>query len=56
MRRWLVINLIGIPIVTRHVQQLHADRYSLREIAEIIGVSKSQVHRLLVDKRIVRQG
>ena len=45
----------GVPIVTRHVQQLAGDGYSLREIAGILGLSKSQVHRLLRE-RSVQQG
>lgn len=51
-----IVDDAGVPIVTRHVQQHHAEGFSLREIAEIVGLSKSQVHRLLVEKRIVQQG
>jgi hypothetical protein len=38
----------GVPIVARHVRHHHAEGFSLREIAEIVGVSKSQAYRLLV--------
>ena len=45
----------GVPIVTRHVQQLYAEGFALRQIAEILGLSKSKVHRLLADKQSVQQ-
>ena len=40
----------GVPLVTRHVRRRRAEGLSLREIATVVGISKSQVHRLLMDK------
>lgn len=41
----------GVPMVARRIQRLHADGHSIRAIGETVGLSKSQVHRLLQEQR-----
>ena len=40
----------GVPLIARRVQRLRAEGHSIRAIGETVGLSKSQVHRLLMDK------
>jgi hypothetical protein len=46
------LDATGVPLVATRVQRLRADGRSIRAIAEAVGLSKSQVHRLLTGKRI----
>jgi hypothetical protein len=46
----------GVPLVARRVRRLRAEGQSIRAIGDAVGLSKSQVHRLLTTKQIGPKG
>jgi len=46
----------GVPLVASRVHRLRAEGHSVRGIGEAVGLSKSQVHRLLTGKQIGPKG
>lgn len=42
-----VVDEAGVPLLERNVRERYAAGFSLREIAEIVGLSKSTIHRIL---------